>query len=302
MRVFIAHASEDKDDVARPLAAALRDIGVEVWYDEYSLFLGDSLPRAIDRGLSECDYGVVILSKAFFQKIWPRTELDGLVAREASSPAGTKILLPVWHAITHTEVMGYSPTLADRVAISTANGINTVVNAIQRATMAEPGDVSPWAGHPELRSRPRNPREILSKIVPEGPVLPSGGLSPEAIRIVHELVEEWERKGRISKLVRLTEPMAPERRKALFNDEKYVFLFASHGMHKVWFEVIDLTYRTIGLVSAGRKDDNQDFHKALEFFFFEMGLLETDLLRATATPVINSEGTFWVTVPYPLSI
>ena len=33
--VFIAHASEDKEAVARPLANALRNAGLVVWYDEF---------------------------------------------------------------------------------------------------------------------------------------------------------------------------------------------------------------------------------------------------------------------------
>src|SRR5215468_6161630 len=61
--VFISHASEDKDDLVRPVAAALQQNRVEVWYDEFSLRAGDSLRRSIDIGLSKCRYGVVVLSK-----------------------------------------------------------------------------------------------------------------------------------------------------------------------------------------------------------------------------------------------
>ena len=43
VKTFISHASEDKKAIARPLADALRDRRVDVWYDEYSLKLGDSL-------------------------------------------------------------------------------------------------------------------------------------------------------------------------------------------------------------------------------------------------------------------
>jgi len=51
--VFICHASEDKDRFARPLAESLRNQNIAVWYDEFSLMLGDSLRRAIDRGLRD---------------------------------------------------------------------------------------------------------------------------------------------------------------------------------------------------------------------------------------------------------
>jgi len=49
--LFICHASEDKNEVARPLAEALRTKGLKVWYDEFTLTLGDSLDESIDNGL-----------------------------------------------------------------------------------------------------------------------------------------------------------------------------------------------------------------------------------------------------------
>lgn len=33
-RLFISHASEDKDSFVRQLASALQDSGIDVWYDE----------------------------------------------------------------------------------------------------------------------------------------------------------------------------------------------------------------------------------------------------------------------------
>jgi hypothetical protein len=41
--LFICHASEDKDGFVRPLAETLRTKGLKVWYDEFTLTLGDSL-------------------------------------------------------------------------------------------------------------------------------------------------------------------------------------------------------------------------------------------------------------------
>ena len=59
--VFISHASEDKDSFVRPLAIALRSLEVLVWYDEFSLRLGDSLSRSIDRGLADSSHGLVVI-------------------------------------------------------------------------------------------------------------------------------------------------------------------------------------------------------------------------------------------------
>lgn len=116
--VFISHASEDKDEVVRPLATALREAGLSVWFDEFELKIGDSLRRKIDRGLASSRFGIVVLSRAFFGRGWPEYELDGLVTR---ANTGDQILLPIWHNVTKREVIGYSPSLADRLARSTAS-------------------------------------------------------------------------------------------------------------------------------------------------------------------------------------
>lgn len=128
--VFVSHASEDKDTFARPLADALRRKGLNVWFDEFTLKVGDSLRRSIDRGLAGSRFGVVLISPAFLAKEWPQKELDGLVAREV---AGQKVILPVWHDITAEEVRAYSPILADRIAASSEKGLEAVVNALIEA-------------------------------------------------------------------------------------------------------------------------------------------------------------------------
>src|SRR5436190_18572301 len=109
--VFISHASEDKESVARPLARALTDSGWTAWLDELEMTIGDSLSRRIDEALSRSQFGVVVLSPSFFAKHWPQRELAGLAAREADS--GTKVILPVWHRVTRGDIVQFSPTLAD---------------------------------------------------------------------------------------------------------------------------------------------------------------------------------------------
>lgn len=115
--VFISHASEDKEAVVRPLANALISCGLKVWYDEFTLRIGDSLRQKIDRGLSKSRVGLVVLSPSFIAKGWTNYELDGIVTRTIS---GEQILLPIWHNITKQQVLDYSSSLADKVARSTA--------------------------------------------------------------------------------------------------------------------------------------------------------------------------------------
>jgi len=115
--VFISHASEDKDSFVRPLAKELTTLGFDVWYDETSLKVGDSLREKIDKGLASSRFGIVVLSEAFFAKNWPQYELNGLVAKEIH---GGKVILPIWHKVSKDEVLQFSPTLADKVALNTS--------------------------------------------------------------------------------------------------------------------------------------------------------------------------------------
>lgn len=116
--VFISHASEDKDEIVRPLAIALRNAGLSVWYDEFELKIGDSLRQKIDRGLSKSRFGIVVLSKSFIKKGWTNYELDGIITKVVS---GEQVLLPIWHNITKQEVVDFSPSIADKLARNTAN-------------------------------------------------------------------------------------------------------------------------------------------------------------------------------------
>lgn len=124
---FISHASEDRDEVARPLAEALIGMGHSVWFDEYELQVGDSLRRSIDDGLRVSTFGVVIVSKSFFRKKWPQKELDGLTALE--DKPGERIL-PIWHQITEEEVKANSAMLADQFALNTKDGIEKIAAAL----------------------------------------------------------------------------------------------------------------------------------------------------------------------------
>lgn len=150
--LFISHASEDKNDVARPLADKFIEQGLKVWYDEYTLTVGDSLRRSIDRGLARSRYGLVVLSPHFFEKEWTQKELDGLVAREDGSE---KRILPVWHNVKRSDVVAFSPPLADKLGVSTAKGLNHVVGEIMRVFHIDAKQVKTVPAKKKTRSQKR---------------------------------------------------------------------------------------------------------------------------------------------------
>jgi hypothetical protein len=127
--VFISHASEDKPYV-EPLARALNDAGISVWFDKMSLEWGDDIRTKIDEGLANSHYGIVMLSKAFLKKKkWTDHELSGLFALEEP---GRKVILPIWHEIDQSDLVKYSPSLATRLAmVSSRDSITDIVETMR---------------------------------------------------------------------------------------------------------------------------------------------------------------------------
>lgn len=132
--VFISHAFEDKEDFVRRLAEALRNAGLKVWYDEFSLGLGDSIRESIDRGLAASRYGVVILSHNFFSKDWPQRELGAMFATMKTSE---RRILPIRHGLSTQEVQKYSPMIAGIHSVDSSEGIDEVVTQIVKVCRAK---------------------------------------------------------------------------------------------------------------------------------------------------------------------
>jgi TIR domain len=132
--VFISHASEDKEEVARPLAQRLEQFGLRVWFDEQQLRVGDKLSQKINEGLAFSRYGIVILSPSFLGKDYPQKELQALLSRETSQGG---YILPILHGIEHERIRRELPLIADNVAISTARGLDAVAEAVAKVAAVD---------------------------------------------------------------------------------------------------------------------------------------------------------------------
>jgi TIR domain-containing protein len=115
--VFISHASEDKEDLVQELADKAKAAGLKVFYDKDAIRWGDSLRARIDHGLANSRFAVVVLSEAFFRKEWPKRELDGIFELEIE---GKSRILPIWHKISKDDVLKNAPSLAGKMALTTA--------------------------------------------------------------------------------------------------------------------------------------------------------------------------------------
>ncbi len=116
--VFLSHASEDKDEIARPLKDALEARGITVWFDEIQIKVGQSIRQEIEAGIANCCFGIVVISPNFFRKQWTQAELDALFGKRMDS--GKDLVLPIWHHVSKDEVSRQSPLLSGILALNSA--------------------------------------------------------------------------------------------------------------------------------------------------------------------------------------
>ena len=129
---FISHDHRDKSEFARPIALALQRLMCPVWFDEYSLEVGQSLRESIEKGLKECKKCVFLITPNFLANGgWPNAEYDSIFTRELVE--GQKVILPVWRNVSKQSVYDYSPILADRVAVIWDGDIEAVAHQLFRA-------------------------------------------------------------------------------------------------------------------------------------------------------------------------
>lgn len=134
---FISHDTRDKDALVRELALEMSKLLCPVWYDEYSLKVGDSLRECIERGLKETPKCVMVLSRNFISNEgWGKAEFDSIFTREILEKHN--VMLPVWHNVGVEEVYEYCPRLADKVGLSSELGpkelARRLVNAVKYAS------------------------------------------------------------------------------------------------------------------------------------------------------------------------
>jgi len=79
--VFLSHSAKDKE-VVRPLAERLRADGLRVWFDEWEIRPGDSIPAKIEEGLEQSRVLVLCMSANAFGSDWALLESQTLRFRD----------------------------------------------------------------------------------------------------------------------------------------------------------------------------------------------------------------------------
>lgn len=121
--VFLCHAWDDREGVAKDLHDLLETSGVRVWFSEKDIRLGTPLLRSIDRGLAKTRAGIVLVTPALLARL----ENEGIADKELSELLAREQLIPVVHDTTFEALREVSPLLASRSGLSTSEQSLTVV-------------------------------------------------------------------------------------------------------------------------------------------------------------------------------
>ncbi len=114
--IFLCHAWDDRQGVAKELHDLLVSNGVSVWFSEKDVTLGVPLMRAIDKGLANSRIGLVLVTPALIRRL-PQ---EGIADKELSALLARDQLVPIVHNTTYEALREVSPLLASRTGLSTA--------------------------------------------------------------------------------------------------------------------------------------------------------------------------------------
>ncbi len=114
--VFLCHAWDDRQGVAKELHDLLELRGVSVWFSEKDVALGTPLLREIDRGLAKSRVGIVLVTPALLRRL----QGEGIADKELSALLARDQLVPIVHDTTYEALREVSPLLGSRSGLSTA--------------------------------------------------------------------------------------------------------------------------------------------------------------------------------------
>jgi TIR domain len=115
--VFLCHAWDDRNGVARELHDLLESRGVSVWFSEKDVRLGSTLLREIDKGLAKSRVGIVLVTPALLQRV----AAEGIADKELSALLARDLLVPIVHNTTYEALREISPLLGSRSGLNTAD-------------------------------------------------------------------------------------------------------------------------------------------------------------------------------------
>lgn len=125
--IFIYHASEDKETVAKPLYESLKKRGVISFIDCVAINWGDSLVAKINTALQKSKYVITIILEDSINKAWPMKELNAVLSAEIGSEQTKLLPLMVGDG---DALLKKLPLLADKLFHSYDDNIEEIADKI----------------------------------------------------------------------------------------------------------------------------------------------------------------------------
>lgn len=105
MMFFLSHAHADKEAFVKKLHESFKKLGIKIFYDTDSIEWGDDWARKIAEGLAKCRFGVIVISKDFYNRTWTEKELKSLLVRQNNN--GENVILPVLYNTSIDELKNH---------------------------------------------------------------------------------------------------------------------------------------------------------------------------------------------------
>jgi hypothetical protein len=190
-KVFVSHASEDRQRFVMAFAQRLRENGVDAWLDQWEMKPGDSLvDKIFEEGLRNAQAVVIVLSAASVNKPWVREELNFSVVKRIGK--GLKIIPVVIDACEIPEAL--QSTLWQRVddLEHYDEAFQRVLNAIFDRSPKPPLGAPPerfTGAEPKVAGNTVTDERVLHAIYEHEVGQGRGWLSLEAMHAMPELAE-----------------------------------------------------------------------------------------------------------------
>jgi tetratricopeptide (TPR) repeat protein len=136
-RVFCSHRSVDKPEV-EAFARRLREAGIDAWFDQWEIRAGDDIVASMNRGLDECDVGLVFFSSKPWAGRWFGDEQSSLIVRRVED--GIRVIPVLIDA--DVKLPGLLRHLASR-RIEAFDEIVAAINGINRKPGLGPSVTAP---------------------------------------------------------------------------------------------------------------------------------------------------------------
>lgn len=136
-KIFLGHASEQKESIVEPLHAELNKLNISSFKDSDQINWGDSLTKIINHALANSQYFLAIISADSINKNWPDKEMNAAISREI---AGKQVIIPLFVGTdTDVEILkNHYPLIDDKLHMVWKN--NAPALALEIATIIGKGN------------------------------------------------------------------------------------------------------------------------------------------------------------------